>query len=108
LKGRIPACERCVADRRTFVVRAWASWAVAVALLVAGVSTGSGALTGISALLVVVALVFSFCGDQFRVSGALSKDRTWVDLKGTSESFDAQIRQAVGQVDAGAQGAVQP
>ena len=46
-------------------------------------------------LAVVGALVFSFVGDNFRVSGHVSADRAWVNLKGVHATFAAAINNAV-------------
>jgi hypothetical protein len=108
VKANLPACDRCVAERRKFVLIAWASWAVTLALFVLGAGLSSTPVLILSVVALIAAVVVSCSGDRFRVSGTVSKDRQWVDLKGTSEGFSAQIRQAVEQVEAGAQGAVQP
>jgi hypothetical protein len=105
VKGQLPACERCVSERRKFVATAWASWVLAIALLVLGISLSSTPLLVVSGLAILVALVISVSGDRFRVTGTVSKDRQWVDLKGTSEGFSQLVRQAVEQQGWGLGGA---
>jgi hypothetical protein len=94
--GSLPGCDQCVAERRRFVWSAVGGWLLGLGLLVlAGVAdNGPAAILGL--LVLLVALVWTFCGDQIRVRGSLRKDLLWVDLKGVAPEFDAQLRPALG------------
>ena len=91
----LPACAECSRDRRRFIGFALSGWAAAIALTVVSFTTTSGALIVLGLLAVVCALVFSFVGDSFRVSGHVSADRGWVNLKGVHATFAAAINNAV-------------
>lgn len=95
VEGRLPACEQCDTDRRRFVGIVLGAWAADVLLLVASVAGHSGGLLMLWLLATVVALVVSFTGDRDRVSGYVSMDEHWVDLKGASDGFTTAINQAL-------------
>ncbi len=96
IEGRLPGCASCAVDRRRFVNRRRAGWAVVVSLPLAAAGLGAigvegGALLALMFLAIPAALVFSCCGDLFRERGHLSKDRMWVELKGVSPEFARTI-----------------
>jgi hypothetical protein len=97
VSGRLPSCSRCKTERRRFVWSALGAWVASLTLLFVVPSALSVPSWFLFVLfgLVLAALIFSFAGDQFRVTGSVSKDRTWVELKGVSEPFAAAIRQAL-------------
>ncbi len=95
LSTALPACAECRQDRRRFIGYALSGWVAAIALTVVSFTTTSGALIVLGLLAVVGALVFSFVGDSFRVSGHVSADRGWVNLKGVHATFAAAIDNAV-------------
>jgi hypothetical protein len=49
----------------------------------------------LSFVALLAALLFGFSGDHFRVSGSVSQDRVWVNLKGVDEAFAAAITNAL-------------
>jgi hypothetical protein len=98
VKGVLPGCPRCRADRRTFVASVWTAWTGAFVLFFLAAATGSAAVFLLSGLALLGALVLSFCGDHFRVTGVVSKDRQWVDLNGVDSGFASMIEDALRRV----------
>ena len=89
--GALPACARCVSDRRRFVGSVLGGLSAGVLLFVLGVAASSGALVGLGMVLFAAALLGSLCGDQFRVRGRVRKDLPWVELSGVAPEFAAEL-----------------
>ena len=94
VKGVLPACAECKRDRQRFVRLAIGGWVLDAALLFVFTLLGPA---GIVLWLVTTfaALCFCFCGDRFRVSGRVSKDTMWVQLRGVDASFASAIKGAL-------------
>ena len=95
VKGQLPACERCGKERRTFLAYAWGSWGAATVLWGVAVYRASGVVALLATVVTLAAIVVSVLGDRFRVTGVVSKDRRWVELKGTSEGFSRAVAEAL-------------
>ena len=89
--GYLPACERCVRDRRRFVGSAVGGLTAGLLLFVAGAQAASDLLLVVGLLVFVAALLGSMFGDQFRVRGRLRKDLLWVELRGAAPEFTAEM-----------------
>ena len=88
---RLPACNRCGKERRTFIASACGGWVLSLALVVVGAVVTSGAALALGFVLLFAAFVLSFTGDSFRVSGHISRDGVWVMLKGVDDTFAAAV-----------------
>jgi hypothetical protein len=96
VRTSLPACAECSRDRRRFIGLALSGWVAAIILtVVASTATTSAALVVLGLLALACALVFSFVGDSFRVSGHVTADRAWVNLKGVHATFAAAINNAL-------------
>jgi uncharacterized protein (DUF58 family) len=99
--GSLPGCDVCVAERRRFVWSSVGGWLLGLGLLVLGGMADNGPAAILGLLVLLVALVWTFCGDQVRVRGSLRKDQVWLDLKGVSAEFAAQVRAEVARTQPG-------
>jgi hypothetical protein len=91
--AQLPSCQQCTQDRRRFKLMAVGLWLLLIPTFVLAASSDVGVL--LFFVLMIGALVFSFCGDQFRVRGSLTPDLAWVELKAVDEAFASEINQAV-------------
>jgi uncharacterized membrane protein YdcZ (DUF606 family) len=94
-KGALPACPQCTRDRRRFRQWAWAAWIGAAVVFAVAIGMGSSGLILVGVLVLLAAIVVSCCGDRFRVSGFVSKDKMWVELKGVGPEFARMIDEAL-------------
>ncbi|GMA88474.1 hypothetical protein GCM10025868_37240 [Angustibacter aerolatus] len=65
--GRLPACERCRTERRTWVGGVLAAWALVVITFVVAVQRSSAGLATVAVVLAVLALLATAGGDLLRV-----------------------------------------
>jgi hypothetical protein len=100
--GYLPGCARCASDRRGFIAAACGGLTVGLLLTVLGFAVDSAGLLLLSLLVFLVALVGTFCGDQFRVRGRLRKDLQWVELRGVAPGFAAEMTRGLQQAQAAA------
>jgi len=91
----LPACEQCGQDRRRFWIYVAVAGAVSGAALATGIAIASDGLSLLGFFLLLATLVLACLGDRFRVSGTVSRDRAWVNLKGISEQFAAEVNGAL-------------
>jgi uncharacterized membrane protein YdcZ (DUF606 family) len=91
----LPACEQCGKDRKRFWVYVAVAGAVSVAVFATGAAIPSDGLTLLGFFLLLATLILACLRDRFRVSGTMSRDRAWVNLKGIHEKFAAEISGAL-------------
>jgi uncharacterized membrane protein YdcZ (DUF606 family) len=91
----LPACVECSRDRRRFIWLVLGGWVATTAIFVVGITFANDALIMVGFLAIVGALVFSFLGDNFRVSGHVNQDKVWVNLKRVDTTFAAAITNAL-------------
>ncbi|GAB3691269.1 hypothetical protein [Angustibacter aerolatus] len=97
--GRLPACERCRTERRTWVGGVLAAWALVVITFVVAVQRSSAGLATVAVVLAVLALLATAGGDLLRVRTELSPDAVrpvWVRLRGVHPAFADGVRSALG------------
>jgi hypothetical protein len=95
VNGALPACGTCAQDRQRFLLWVKVGWLGTVVVFVAAIFTGSGALVLLAVLLAIAATVWSCCAHRFRVSGVVSKDKLWVELKGVGPEFARTIEEGL-------------
>lgn len=93
--GNVPACVECARERRRFWLMVLAAWIASLAILVLGITFSKAGVTLLGFFAILGAVIVSLLGDRFRVSGNVSKDRIWVNLKGVHETFAAAVNDGV-------------
>ncbi|MDT7571357.1 MAG: hypothetical protein QOE05_1531 [Actinomycetota bacterium] len=95
VKGALPACAQCTRDRRRFLLWVGGAWSGTAVVFAAGIGMGSDVLVLLGVLGLLGAIVVSCLGDRFRVSGSVSKDKLWVELKGVGPEFARIVDEAL-------------
>ena len=91
----LPGCEQCGQERRRFWSYLAVAGAVSAAVFATGIAISSDGLAMLGFFLLLATLVMACLRDRFRVSGTVSRDRAWVNLKGVHERFAAEVNGAL-------------
>ena len=97
--GPLPSCESCARERRRWIRTVWSLWGLDLALLAASIAAANSPIGKVAAglwlLVTLVALVWSSRADRIRVTGRVSKDRNWVELRRVSDVFQNAVTTAL-------------
>lgn len=97
VSGPVPECTTCVSERQRYRGAVTAAWVGSIVVCLVALAKASTGLVLLTCLLGIAALVLSATGDRFRVSGVLSTDQGWLELKGVHPAFVQASHQAMQQ-----------
>jgi hypothetical protein len=93
--GQVPDCATCMAEQKKRTAIAWVIAAVAVAVLLAGLSATNGLVSLIGFLLLVVAICYPLAAPKKWQQGVVTKDGYWVEMKKVAPAFAAAVQHQV-------------